>query len=405
MSSNRLITDKSEMEHRWLAIQAAMEQAGIDCLFLWSTDRIFSSYMRYVTDFPTLLYPMSALFSGKGISIVAHGAKDGAPYSPSIKNHGVIDYTSVPWTPTTTYAESLWPEKIAELVAKHGYKKIGLVGKGIIPTLFVEYFQEHLEGVELVDATHIVDDLKSVKSAYELDAAQRCVDVIDEIMVQIPALLNVGVGIRDIGLELRAIADRLGCLNINILLGKHPSMPIMSMWEFTDNDLLQAGDAVCIMVEVSSVEGIWGECARIYSLGEPHEELQRTVNSAFELRDYLASQLAAGAIPSEVYERYSALQQSKGFLPEKRFCAHGQGYDVMENPFIRPESHEPLKEGMFIALHPTPMAPERQTGCFVCDNYVITQDGARLMSKTPAEIIRVDICQATNVPEVTHVSD
>lgn len=404
MSSNRHLTDLQEMTRRWDALSAAMDDDSIDCLFMWSTDRVFSAYLRYVTDFPTLLYPLSALFSKQGISIVAHGSKNGSPYPANIKNPGVIDLTSVPWTPTATYAPTLWPEKIAELVRQHGYRRIGIVGMGIVPALFIDHFRAHLGDVDLVDATLLVDNIKAVKSDYEIAAAQRCVDLIDGIMAAIPGRLQVGKGIRDIGLELRALADRSECQNVNILLGKHPTMPVMSMWEFTDNDVLEPGDSVCIMVELASPEGIWGECARVYALGEPHEELVRTVEAAFELRDELARQLVPGAAPRAVYERYTALVETKGFLPEKRFCAHGQGYDVMETPFIRPESDRPLRQNMFVAVHPTPMAPARKTGCFICDNYLVTTGGATLMSKTPSELIRVPIQSMTGI-EVLRVGD
>lgn len=389
MSSNRIITDEEEMVRRWKALLPRMEEEHIDCLFSYSTDRVASGYLRYLTDFPTLLYPISGMFSKKGVSMVGHGAKDSALYPANIRNHNVIDCLTVPWMPTSLYAETLIPEKLAELISKYSYKKVGMVGMGVIPALFTRYFDEHLSGVQFVDATSMVDEVKAVKSPYELRIAQKCVWLIDEVMAAIPSVLKVGVGIRDAGKKLRHLADDLDCLNVNILIGKHPTMPLMSLWEFIDNEVLQPEDSVSIMVEVSSPEGFWAETARIYSMGEPNERLAQIVNDAFEFQDFIAGKLVPGAIASSVYRQYCELLISRGYPPEKRFCAHGQGYDVMESPFVRPENDEPLKEGMFVAIHPTPVLPDKKTGCFVCDNYVVTQGGARRLSKTPSEIIRV----------------
>ena len=70
--SNRTITEESVMQERWQRLIKDMEERGIDCLLMHSTDRIYSSYLRYVTDSPVSLYPMSGLFSKQGISLIGH---------------------------------------------------------------------------------------------------------------------------------------------------------------------------------------------------------------------------------------------------------------------------------------------------------------------------------------------
>jgi hypothetical protein len=82
---NRTISDENTMRQRWDALVASMEKENIDCLFMYSTDRIFSAYLRYVTDCPTGLQPMAGLFSKEGISLVGHGVKGVPLYPPPIK--------------------------------------------------------------------------------------------------------------------------------------------------------------------------------------------------------------------------------------------------------------------------------------------------------------------------------
>ncbi len=401
--SNRTISDEREMRRRWDGLIAEMDKAGIDCLFLYSTDRIYSAALRYVTDCPTTLYPLSGLFSKQGISLVGHGVK-GVPLLPppatekvkgqfhagGVRVHDFIkDLIGVPACPTTNYAPDLWPEAVGELIRKYGYKRIGLVGMNTIPVGFANYFAQQMPDLELVDATAIVGNLKYQKSPYELELAERCVWTIDELMAAAPSVLKVGRDIREAGRKLRALADGLDCMDLNIMLGKHPTMPMFSEWPFTDEEVIQPGDCVELMVEVSSDVGFWGECARVYSMGEPDEKLLEMSALAFEMQDYMAGMLLPGAIPSEVFEKYCARLVELGFPPEKRFCCHGQGYDVVEVPFIRPENYEPLRENAFVAIHPSLYDPARGAGCFVCDNYLITQNGARRMNKTPREIIPV----------------
>jgi Xaa-Pro aminopeptidase len=403
--SNRTITDGKVMRRRWDALIADMECENIDCLFMYSTDRIYSAYLRYVTDCPTGLYPLSGLFSKRGVSIVGHGVK-GLPlypppvekqqkgqyqyYAGGIRQHDFIkDMIGVPACPTTSYVPDMWPEAVAELIKKYGYKRIGLVGMNIIPVGFVNYFAKHMPELEFVDATLLVDKRKSVKSSYEIEQAKECVWTIDELMAAAPSVMKVGQSVREVGRKLRGLAGGFDCMDMNIMLGKHPTMPMFNEWPYTDEDIIGSDDCVELMVEVSSNMGLWGECARVYSMGEPPAELVDTVALAFEMQDYLASLIVPGAIPSEIFEKYSACLVENGFPPERRFCCHGQGYDVVEMPFIRPENYTPLRDNAFIAIHPSMYDPTRSIGCFVCDNYLITEKGAELMNRMPREIIRV----------------
>jgi Xaa-Pro aminopeptidase len=403
--SNRTISDGKEMRQRWDALIAAMEKENIDCLLMYSTDRIFSAYLRYVTDYPTGLQPMAGLFSKEGISLVGHGVRGVPLYPPPIKEQKkgefqylaggmaqhdfVKDLVGLPVCATIRDLAHLWPEAISELIKKYGYKRIGLVGPSMIPISFNDYFIANMPELEFVDATSLVDDIKTVKSPYEIKQAQDCVWLIDEIMAAAPSVMKVGQTLREVGRKLRALADGKDSLDLSIMLGKHPTMPIFSEWNHTDEEILTPEDSIVLMVEISSNVGLWGECARVYSMGEPPTSLVDIVELNFSMQDYLASLIVPGAIPSEVFEKYSACLVENGFPPEKRYCAHGQGFDIIEYPLIRPEISIPLVENSFIAIHPSMYDPTRSTGCFLCDNYLITKDGAKIMSKTPREIILV----------------
>jgi|GEM_PF-1605576 len=403
--SNRTISDEKEMRQRWDALIADMEQENLDCLFMYSTDRIFSAYVRYVTDCPTGLQPLMALFSKDGISLVGHGVKGLPLYPPPVKDQvkGQFQYLSggmryhdfirdligVTGCASVTCLSDLWPEAVAELIQKYGYKRIGLVGPSMIPVSFINYFNAHLPGLELVDATTLVEKRKTVKSPYELKQCEDCVWLMDELMAAAPSVMKVGQPLREVGRKLRALADGMDCMDLNIMLGKHPTMPMFSEWGQTDEQILKPEDSVVLMIEVSNEVGLWGECARVYSMGEPPKQLVETVDLVFGMQDYLAGLCVPGAIPSEIFEKWSVRLVEKGFPPEGRISCHGQGFDVIEAPLIRPENHTPLVEGSFIAVHPSMYDPPRSTGCFLCDNYLITKDGAKIMSKTPREIIRV----------------
>ena len=400
-----MISDGNDMRMRWDALISDMEQEDIDCLFMYSTDRYYSGYLRYVTDCPTIMFPLAGLFSKKGISIIGHGIKGTPLYPPPLdkqregdfqhhaggmEQHDFIkDLIGLTACPTTWYVPDLWAENIAELIKKYGYKRIGLVGLNIIPLGYVDYLKKNMPELEFTDATLLVDRRKEIKSAYEIELAEKCVWIIDELMAAAPSVMKVGMSLREVGRKMRRIADGMDCMDLNIMLGKHPTMPMFNEWPFTDEVIIKPDDCIEFMAEVSSNIGFWGECARIYSMGEPPDELVETNRIVFEMQDYLASLIYPGAIPSDVFAKYNKRLEEVGFPTERRMCCHGQGYDCMESPFVRPEIETPFRENAFIAVHPSMYDTKRKTGCFICDNYLITKDGARIMSKTPRDIIRV----------------
>lgn len=404
--SNRTITEEAVMQKRWHGLIADMDAEGIDCLLMHSTDRIYSSYLRYVTDSPVSLYPMSGLFSKQGISLIGHGVK-GVPLFPvpsgeqkgggsmhfhagGVRMHSFVkDMIGVPACPTTTYVPDLWAEAIGELITKYRYKRIGIVGMSIVPYGIIRYLNHKLPALEFVDATALVDTRKCVKSKYELKQAEECARIIDEIMMAAPAVIRAGASLRDIGKRLRAMADGADCMDLNIMLGRHRSMPMFSEWIFTDDEIVQSDDCIELMVEVSSNVGFWGEAARVYCLGEPPERLIKTVELAFGMQQFAAGMLKPGVIPKEVYQKYCDRLVANGFPLEKRFFCHGQGYDVVEMPFIRPENEIPLAADSVVAIHPSMYDPKEEAGCFVCDNFVITEKGAVRLNKIPQQIIRV----------------
>lgn len=403
--SNRTISDEKEMRQRWDKLIAAMEQESIDCLLMYSTDRLFSGYLRYVTDCPTIMYPLSGLFSKKGISLVGHGVKE-IPLYPvpverlkkgqyqfhagGVRQHDfIVDQIGVPACPTTTYSVDMWSEAIAEIIRRDKFKRIGIVGMSTIPASIYMYLVKNMPNLEIVDATAMVDEIKSCKSAYEMEQAEKCVWIIDELMAAAPSVMKVRQNIREVGRKIRSLADNYDCMDLNIMIGRHPTMPMFSDWPFTDDEIIQRNDCIELMVEVSSNIGLWGECARVYSMGVPPDDLVKNAQLCFEMQDYAASLIIPGAIPCELFKKYCDRLEANGFPPEKRFFCHGQGYDVVEMPFIRPESEIPLQEGAFIAIHPSLYNASKSVGCFICDNYKVTKNGTIRMNRTPREIIPV----------------
>jgi Xaa-Pro aminopeptidase len=96
--------------------------------------------------------------------------------------------------------------------------------------------------------------------------------------------------------------------------------------------------------------------------------------------------LKPGASCKDVWDANSAFLEKKGYFPERRLYAHGQGYDLVERPLIRDDEPMKIAEGMNLTVHPNAIRQTVWAG--VTDNYFVTKGGVgECIHKTPKEII------------------
>ena len=95
-----------------------------------------------------------------------------------------------------------------------------------------------------------------------------------------------------------------------------------------------------------------------------------------------------GIKPKEVLDNHNKFLQANGYQIEERLCSHHQGYDLVERPAIMSEEKMTLKANMFMAIHPE-MIRSKEGYVFNCDNFLITNSGAKRLNSTPQEIFSI----------------
>jgi Xaa-Pro aminopeptidase len=154
------------------------------------------------------------------------------------------------------------------------------------------------------------------------------------------------------------------------------------------NRVIKEGDQVSILIEVNGPGGFYAELGRCFSIGKPSQELQDAFGIALEAQRLTLSALKPGANPKDIIEANNEFLQRKGYAPERRLYAHGQGYDLVERPLIRQDEPMKIKAGMNMVVHPSAGNPT--VWAPICDNYMVTEDGVGpCLHQTPKEIIVV----------------
>jgi Xaa-Pro aminopeptidase len=109
---------------------------------------------------------------------------------------------------------------------------------------------------------------------------------------------------------------------------------------------------------------------------------------ALEAQGLTLKLLKPGANPKDIWDANNEFLEKKGYFPEQRLYAHGQGYDLVERPLIRYDEPMKIQAGMNITVHPA--ATHSTVWATVCDNYMVTETGVSpCLHQTPKEIIVV----------------
>ncbi len=379
-----------ELERRWKAVRAMMKNDRIDYLIIRNDESFLGGPVKWFTDLPaTNNYAVTVIFpADEEMSFISHGAPAPAePGPPPWAVHGVKRRLGSNYFASAHYTNSYDAELAAGVLKEKKGAVIGLVGKAFIPITFYEYLAKHLEGVKFVDMTDQIDHLMAVKSPEEIELIKSVAALQDKAMEHVRRIARPGKKDFEIATEAQYACSLQGSYRYVLLVGSgRPGTPVSFLPPHFQNRVIQEGDQLSILIEVNGPSGLWAELGRVISFGKPSQELQDAFGAALEAQKVSLDLLKPGANPKDIWDANNAFLEKRGYFPEKRLYAHGQGYHFVERPLIRNDEPMKIKAGMNITVHPT--ATNKTVWAGITDNYIITDSGpGPCTHKTPKEII------------------
>jgi Xaa-Pro aminopeptidase len=391
----RLTTSIStaELERRWKAVREMMHKNKIDFLVMRQDEEFLGGYVRWFSDFAARhSYPFTVIFpvDEEMTFITCGGFPPAEPaFPPQWAVRGVKKRLGAPYFESVHYTSTYDAELAVGVLKEKKRATIGWVGKSYIPITFYEYLRKHLPGWKFVDATDEVDQIKVIKSAEEIELIKRTAELQDVAMEHVRKSVRPGRRTFEMLAEAQYSCVMQGSERQLILVNSGPpGMPVPFVFRHFQNRVIREGDQFSILIEVNGPGGFYAEIGRVFSLGKPSQELQDACGVAREAQEVTLKLLKPGANPKDISDANSDFLQKKGYSPEKRLYAHGQGYDLVERPLIRHDEPMKIQAGMNLTIHPG--ATHSTVWATVCDNYLVTETGVSpCLHKTPKEIIVV----------------
>ncbi len=379
-----------ELERRWALAREAMHENKVDYLVMRNEEEFLGGYVRWFSDLPARhSYPFTVIFPyDDEMSLITSGAfHPGDPSPPQWAVRGVKRRLSAPYFPTAHYTHTYDAGLAVGVLKEKKNAVIGLVGESFIPVNFYKYLVKHLPGTRFIDMTDPIDHLKTIKSEEEIYLIRATATLQDEAIEDMRGKIRPGMRDFEVYQEARYAVTMRGSERQLILVCSAPKgVPVAFVGRRYQNRVIQEGDQVSLLIEVNGPGGLYTEIARIFSIGQPSQDLVDAFSYSVEAQQHTLDLCKPGASPAEILEANNAFLAREKYLPEFRLYAHGQGHDLVERPLFLKDETMALKKGMNITVHPA--AATNKVWATVCDNYIIGPEGpGECLHKTPKEII------------------
>jgi Xaa-Pro aminopeptidase len=213
-----------------------------------------------------------------------------------------------------------------------------------------------------VDASGLMDRTRSIKEPEEIELLRRAARLTDRVMETVIAGIREGVTERELNLAIEMQARRMGASHVSfppcagfVKSGSTGSDPLS---DYPQDKGLEPHTA--IFFDVGFVlDGYCSDWGRSVFWGVPQ---QHAVKGHQALRQAVLETVGAmrdGTRACDVYPAIEAVLDRLGYggylrarLGPANVVGHQIGVEVHENPWLRPDNLEPLREGMVMCLEP-----------------------------------------------------
>lgn len=389
----------AERDRRWKLIRQEMSGRNLDCLI------IYGHSGRWGTDMANVRY----------VSQVGHQAQEAILVFPLDREpicnlwgkstHGDWNLRAQSWV--SDLREGMVPswsggvvDRIKELGLERG--RIGVVGlggeklrepEGRIPYLTYSRILEGLPDTRFENFSEVFWELRLVKSAEEIAFHEKAAEIGD---LAIKAMIETArPGVREYEVYANMIYTMLknGSEHPPMLIWQASPTPLHAGWLPTARPL-ERGDI--IVNEISPrYGGYWAHPHQPVAIGEPRKEYQEMFKVCLESFESGMSVLRPGITLGEFEAAFAQPIKEAGYTWIHPLF-HGLGLEIAETPWASipgaysgTEPSKVIKEGMVFAPEPMVGTLDKKKGIPLGDTVVVTEKGARRLSKRKLEFVVV----------------
>jgi Xaa-Pro aminopeptidase len=244
------------------------------------------------------------------------------------------------------------------------------------------------EEVELVPAGRLVEQLRRVKDAGELDRIRTAAALADECLRQLVGSGIAGRSEREVAFELETAMRRRGAepsFPSIVAAGPNGSLPHA---EPGDDPIPR--DTLVVVDFGAQLDGYCSDCTRTLATGSIADDLREVYELVRATQEAALDEVRPGAAGADVdasaRERIAAAGHGERF---GHGLGHGVGLEVHEGPTLSRLSKDSLEAGNVVTVEPGVYVPD-SFGVRIEDLVVVADGEPEVLSSFPKELTEVD---------------
>jgi Xaa-Pro dipeptidase len=287
-------------------------------------------------------------------------------------------------------------------------KKIGYIGRDETPAPVYDRLREDAEGIELIEASKIIDEQRIIKDTIQIIFHQRAAEICDAMLETLTREIGKGKKVYQLQADLEHTAKYEGCEHASTFLSIRPVADRPRYARRECNRVPQKGDQVLIALFIM-YEGHWGHTIRTGTIGGPNKDQLRVFTIVLEMEEAALNCMKPGLDLNEVWRASDNVLRK--YYPDVRDLdwywlktGHSLGLDYNDpilsdafpNPYLlknidiekQEQNKSPIKiqNGMLFELHPNLFIPNEAAGV-IGDMVLVNEEGFEILNKFPRQLI------------------
>lgn len=283
----------------------------------------------------------------------------------------------------------------------------------VLPVQQYHFYSNILTGKEFIDISAINRELRSIKSAWEIEQMRTSAKILCDVFAKVPDILKRGMRELDLAAEFEYLLRKSGSdgyLRIRAfhqeimglaVSGENAAMEGCFDGAVTGKGLSEAApygssikpirEGEPIMIDYGLIyNGYIVDMTRIFAFGGLDPDLERAFSLSIEIQKWLQENLRPGNVCEELFTGASSLAASAGLADNfmgysgerAKFVGHGVGLELDEFPVLAQKFKSLIAAGHTIAIEPKFVFPEK--GAVGIENtYAVTNSGCERLTLLP----------------------
>lgn len=368
----------SEFQSRVSRAQQAMREHQLDGLLVSSMDNI-----RYFTGIDSTFWesyarPWFVLVRAEGdpIAIIPEIGRS------IMETLWVKEIRSWPSPRPEDDGTSLVIQAVSELPRRFGRvgAELGMelrVGMSVSQVLDI---MKGLQGVELVDGSKAIWQLRMIKSEAEVARIRTAIDIAGGVYDMVPDFVRIGDTEKHIQREFRARLNSSGASSIPVVICRSDSGGPFEITGGPSDRKIADGDLLFIDTG-TTFDGYYCDYDRNYQVGDATDALLQAHEKVWQANEIGLKSVRAGVSAASVFQAMAkVLSSGEEDLNSNGRMGHGLGLRVTEPPSVKVEDQTVLQAGMVLCIEP---GLEYEPGKIVLheETVLVTEDGMELLTK------------------------